>query len=235
MKKKEIFLRVLIGVGCIVAFTVLVFWRQHVVQTQRDQTIVSTISEWKTYGKPVQVQNMVRRDIPVYEKITITPLSSSLFEGYVTRDIQKRLRPGQTVFVDTASGARVEGVIRDVGGALDVDTGMFRVRAVFNQEVASSNHIVVAYVHTGTLKDVISIPNEIIADSDGEFFIWTVRDGHAYKQDVLLGERNGYGAVVLQGLHDGDMVVTQGQTQLSNGDKVRIVDMDNKEVARHIP
>jgi hypothetical protein len=233
MKKKEIFLRVLIGVGCIVAFTVLVFWRQHVVQTQRDQTIVSTISEWKTYGKPVQVQNMVRRDIPVYEKITITPLSSSLFEGYVTRDIQKRLRPGQTVFVDTASGARVEGVIRDVGGALDVDTGMFRVRAVFNQEVASSNHIVVAYVHTGTLKDVISIPNEIIADSDGEFFIWTVRDGHASKKNIILGERNGYGAVVLQGLHDGDMVVTQGQTQLSNGDKVRIA--DNKEGARHIP
>jgi hypothetical protein len=233
MKKKEFFIRVVIGVGCIMAFTLLVFWRQHVVQAQRDQTIVSTISEWKMHGKPVVVQDIAHEDMQVYEKITLTPLSKTSFEGYVTKDIQGRLRPGQTVFVDAPSGERVEGVIRDVGGALNVDTGMFRVRAIFDHEVASNNHIVVAYVHTGTLKDVISIPNEIIADNDGEFFIWTVRDGRAYKQNILLGERNGYGVIVLQGLHDGDMVVTQGQTQLSNGDKVRIV--DNKEVARHMP
>jgi multidrug efflux pump subunit AcrA (membrane-fusion protein) len=233
MKKKEFLLRVVIGVGCIIVFTLLVFWRQHIVQTQRDQTIVSTISEWKTYGKPIVVENIAHEDMQVYEKITITPLSQTLFEGYVTKDIQEQLRPGQTVSVDTEQGKRVFGVISCVGQALNVDTGMFRVRAVFDHEVASSNHIVVAYVHTGTLKDVISIPNEIIADNDGEFFIWTVRDGHAYKQNILLGERNGYGAVVLQGLRDGDMVVTAGQTQLSDGDKVRIV--DNKELERHMP
>lgn len=233
MKKKEIFLRVVIGVGCIAVFTLLVFWRQHVVQTQRNQTIVSTISEWKTHGKPVVVERIAHEDMQVYEKITLTPLTQTLFEGYVTRDIQGRLRPGQTVFADTPSGERVEGVIRDVGRALNMDTGMFRVRAAFDREVASSNHIVVAYVHTGTLKDIISIPNEIIAESDGGFFIWTVRDGYAYTQDVLLGESNGYGAVVLEGLHGGDMVVTAGQAQLSNGDQVSIV--DNTEVARHIP
>ena len=233
MKKREIFLRVVIGVGCIVAFTLLVFWRQHVVQKQRDQKIVSIISEWKTHGKPVVVEKIAHEDMRVYEKITLTPLSQTLCGGYVTRDIQERLRPGQAVFVDTPSGERVEGVIRDVGGALNVDTGMFRVRAAFDHAIASSNHIVVAYVHTGTLKDVITIPNEIIADSNGGFFIWTVRDGRTYKQSILLGQRNGYGAVVLQGLHDGDMAVIQGQTQLSNGDKVRIV--ENKELVRHIP
>jgi hypothetical protein len=233
MKKGEIFFRVLIGVGCIVAFTLLVFWRQHVVQTQRDQTIVSTISEWKTHGKPVVVQNVVRQDIKVYEKITITPLSKRIFEGYVTRDIQERLRPGQTVSVDTEQGEKFLGVINYVGRALNVDTGMFRVQAAFDHEIAASNHSIVAYVHIGTLEDVISIPNEIIIDSKGGFFIWTVRHGHAHKQDIRLGERNSYGAVILQGLHEGDMVVTQGQTQLSNGDMVRIV--DNKEVARYIP
>lgn len=233
MKKKGFFLRVVIGVGCIVAFTLLVFWRQHVVQTQRDQTIVSTISEWRTHGKPVVVENIAHEDMQVYEKITLTPLSQTLFEGYVTRDIQERLKLGQTVSVDTDQGERVLGVIRDVGRTLNVDTGMFWVRAEFDHEIASGNHIVVAYVHTGIRKDVISIPNEIIADSNGGFFVWTVRDGHAHKQDVILGERNGYGAVVLHGLHNGDMVVTAGQTQLSDGDKVRIV--DTTDVARHLP
>jgi hypothetical protein len=233
MKRKEIFLRVVIGVGCIVAFTLLVFWRQDVVQKKRDQVIVSTISEWKTHGKPVVVENIAHENLQVYEKITLTPLSKTSFEGYVTKDIQGHLRPEQTLFVDTPSGERVEGVISYVGQVLNVDTGMFRVGAVFDHEVVSNNHIVVAYAHTGTLKSVIRIPNEIIADSKGGFFVWTVRDGHAYKQGVLLGERNNYGAVVLQGLHDGDMAVIQGQTQLSDGDKVRIV--DNKELARHIP
>jgi multidrug efflux pump subunit AcrA (membrane-fusion protein) len=233
VKKKKFLLRVVIGVGCIVAFTLLVFWRQDVVQTQRDQTIVSTISEWRTHGKPVVVENIAHEDMQVYEKITLTPLSQRLFEGYVTRDIQERLRPGQTVFVDTEQGGKILGVIRYVGQTLNVDTGMFRVRAAFDHAVVLNNHIVVAYVHTGTLHDVIRIPNEIIDDSNGKFFIWAIRDGRAYTQNVLLGERNGYGAVVLQGLHDGDMVVTQGQTQLSNGDKVRIV--NNTEVARHLP
>lgn len=233
MKKREFFLRVLIGLGCIVAFTFLVFWRQHVVQTNRDQAIVSTISEWEQHGKPVIVQKIAHEDMKIYEKITITPLSKTLFDGYVTKDIQEQLRSGQTVDVNQEQGGRVFGVISYVGQALNVDTGMFRVRAAFDHEVTLSNHIVVGYVHTGTLKDVISIPNEIIADSDGEFFIWTVRDGRAYKQNILLGERNGYGAVVLQGLLDGDMVVTAGQTQLLNGDKVDIV--ADKEVARDIP
>lgn len=233
MKKREFFLRVLIGLGCIVAFTFLVFWRQHIVQTKRDQAIVSTIAEWEMHGKPVIVQNIARQDVKIYEKITITPLSKKLFEGYVTKDIQERLRPGQSVDINQEQGERFFGVISYVGQALNVATGMFLVRAAFDHEVALSNHIIVAYVHTGTLNDVISIPNEIIADSDGEFFIWTVQDGRAHKQNVLLGEKNGYGAVVLQGLLDGDMVVIQGQTQLLNGDKVDIV--GDKEVVRDIP
>jgi hypothetical protein len=224
MRKREFLLKVFIGLGCIVVFTLLVFWRQHVVQKQRDQAIVSTIAAWERHGKPVIVQNIAYQDMKVYTKITITPLSKTLFEGYVTKDIQERLGVGQSVYVNQEQGERVFGVIRYVGQALNVDTGMFRVRAAFDHEVALGNHIVVAYVHTGTLNDVIRIPNEIIADSKGKFFIWTVRDGRAYKQNVLLGERNGYSAVVSQGLLDGDMVVLQGQTQLVDGDKVHIVD-----------
>jgi hypothetical protein len=224
MKKNEFFLRVLIGLGCIIAFTILVLWRQQVVRTQRDRTIVSTISEWKEHGKPVVVQDIAREDMRVYEKITLTPLSKTLFEGYVTKDFQEQLQAGQRVFVDTEQGKKVVGVINYVGQALNIDTGMFRVRATFDREVALDNHIVVAYVHIDTLHDIISIPNEVVTEIDGEFFVWTVRDGHAYKQNILIGESNDYGAVVLQGLYDGDMVVIQGQTQLVHGDKVRIED-----------
>lgn len=233
MKKREFLFRVFIGVGCIVVFTSLVVWRQHVVRSQREQNIVSTISEWETHGKPVRVQKVARQDMKVYEKIAITPLSATVYEGYVTKDIQGQLKTGQTVYTDTEGEKRVFGVIKYVGRTLDMDTGMFRVRATFGPEVRLRKHIIVAYVHTGTLTDVISIPNEILAQDKGEFFIWTVRDGRASRQNVLLGERNAYGTVVLQGLHVGDMIVTQGQTQLSGGDKVRI--MDNKEVVRHIP
>jgi len=233
MKKREFLLRAFIGVGCIVVFTSLIVWRQHVIRSQREQKIVSTISEWETHGKPVRIQNVAHQDMRVYEKITITPLSPTIYEGYVTKDIQERLRPGQTVYVDTDQGEREFGMIRYVDHVLDIDTGMFRVRAAFGPEVTLSKHIIVAYAHINTLKDVMRIPNEIITEEEGEFFAWTVRDGHAYRQNILLGERNGYGTVVLQGLHVGDMIVIQGQTQLSDGDKVRIV--DGQEVARHIP
>jgi hypothetical protein len=233
MKKSKFLLRVVIGVGCIIAFTILVFWRQQVIQTQRDRIIVSTIAEWEAYGKPVVVQDIAREDMRVYEKISLTPLSKTLFEGYVTKDFHEQLQTGQKVFADTEQGERVVGVINYVGQALNIDTGMFRVRAAFDREVALDSHIVVAYVHIKTLHDIISIPNEVVTELKGEFFVWAVRDGHAYKQTVFIGESNDYGSVVLQGLRDGDMVVIQGQTQLVHGDKVRIV--DNKKVMRHMP
>lgn len=229
MKKREFVLKVSIGLGCIAAFILLVSWKQNVVQTKRDQDIVSTISEWEKSGKPVIVQKIAHTNMKVYTKITITPLSKKLFEGYVTKSVQEQLRTGQSVYIEE-KGGKFFGSIRYVGQAINVDTGMFRVRVAFNHDVEPGHHIIVGYVHTGTMKNVISVPNEIIDSEDEKYFLWKIRDGYAYKQNVVLGDRNSYGAIVVKGLHDGDMVVIEGQTQLSNNDRVKIV--GNKEVVR---
>jgi hypothetical protein len=222
MNKKIVALRGLIVLGCMVAFVLLVLWRQDVVRMQREKTIVSTISEWKRHGKPVVVKEIAHEDMKLYTKISITPLSKSLFEGYVTKDIQEKLRPGQEIFIETEKGRRF-GVIKDVDRAIDVDSGMFRLCAAFNPVVDLSNHIAVGHVHVDTKRSVVSVLNEIIENEDGKFFIWKIQDGHAVRQNVILGFRNGYRAVVLKGLHDGDMVVVEGHTQLYEKDKVEIL------------
>jgi hypothetical protein len=222
MNKRVIALRGLIVLGCVVAFVLLVLWRQDVVRMQRGKTIVSTISEWQRHGKPVVVKEIAHEDMKVYTKISITPLSKTLFEGYVTKDIQERLRPGQEIFIETEKGRRF-GVIKDVNRAMDVDSGMFRIRAAFNPVVNLRHHIAVGDVHVDTKRNVVSVPHEIIENENGKFFIWKIEDGHAARQNVILGFRNGYRAVILKGLHDGDMVVVEGHTQLYEKDKVKIL------------
>jgi multidrug efflux pump subunit AcrA (membrane-fusion protein) len=189
---------------------------------KRGQAIVSTISEWERFGKPVLAQNIARKDTKVFTKMTLRPLSKTLCEGYVTRDIRDKLKSGQSIFVD-AEGGRVWGAIRSVGQALNVDTGMFQVRVAFERGFGALQHSVVGYIHTGTIKNVISVPNEVIDTEDKKTFVWKIQDGYALRQPVVLGERNGFSAVVLDGLRDGDMVVIAGQTQLSDKERVQIV------------
>lgn len=222
MNKRIIVLRGFIVLGCVVAFILLVLWKQNVVRMHRGKAIVSTISEWKAHGKPVVVEKIVKKDMKVYIKITLMPLSKTLFEGDVTKDTQEKLKPGQEIFIETEKGRRF-GVIKDVDRAMDVDSGMFRIRAIFNPILNLSHHIAVGNVHIGTERNVVSVPNEIIEDENGKYFLWMIRDGRAHKQDIVLGVRDGYRAVVKAGLVDGDMVVVEGHTQLFDKDRVNIV------------
>jgi hypothetical protein len=222
MKKNGLKVKVLIGLGCAAIVVLPVLWRQHVVRMKRNQTIVSTISEWEKFGKPVLAQKIARKDMKVFTKITIMPLSKTLYEGYVTRDIRDKLRSGQSVFVD-AGGERVGGSIISVGQALTMDTGMFQVRVTFERGVGALQHSVVGYAHTGTIRNVISVPNEAIDAVASKTIVWKIQDGYASRQPVILGERNGFSAVVIDGLRDGDMVVVAGQTQLSDKERVQIV------------
>jgi hypothetical protein len=225
MNKSRFKLKVLITLGCVVFFVLPVILRQRAVRMKRERAIVSNISEWKKFGKPVFVQKIARRDMKVFTKISLMPLSKTLFEGYVTTAIQRRLIAGQTVLVDTEQGEKIVG--RYVGQRLNVDTGMFQVRVATDHAFEPLHHIVVGYVHTGTIKNIISVPNEIIDVEKGKPFVWKIKDGCSFRQPIALGERNDYGAIVLQGLVDGDMVVIRGQTQLADGDKVQIADYKN--------
>lgn len=198
-----------------------IFMKQQDVRLRRNKIIASTFSEWRNNGKPVVVKEILPKDVYLFTKLTLRPLGEKTFEGYVPKIIWKKLAKGQDIYI-TPESANAVGHITEISRDISLDTGMFRVKAVFEEPVNSGNWQVVC-VNTGILPDVICVPDNIIDRENGKAYIWKVEDGRAVRQPLEVGEDNGYGAVILEGLQEGELAVYEGFTRLSEGDLVDII------------
>jgi membrane fusion protein (multidrug efflux system) len=67
------------------------------------------------------------------------------------------------------------------------------------------------------------VPESAILQRAQGAIVYTIAGDKASEVKVTLGKRVDGKVEVLQGLSDGDMVVTAGNAQLSNGAKVEVV------------
>ena len=213
--------RNLIYLACGLVFLLAVIFKQAMITSKRNEKIVSAFSEWQQYGKPVVVETIQKKDVLSYTKVTAWQLDSHTFKGHTSKTVRDQLRIGQEM-VFKYEKLKHKGVISKIADEISLDTGMYAIQVSF-EDSFDSPEWVVAYAHTGTIKDVIDIPNEVIEKNGEEFLVWKVEDGRAVKQTVTIQQRDGYGAIVGSGIQEGDMVVFEGFTQLNEGDKVRIV------------
>lgn len=220
--KSETQKRVLLWLVLVGVFLLLVLWKQSVIRAKRAREIVSIYVQWEERGRPVVTEKISRGDVKVYTKVTLNKTSQGLFEGYVSRSVWEKLIPGGEFYVET-EGRKIFGRIEEVGEEMDVDTGMFRLEASLDQPLGPEKTRVIGYAHTATMKDVLSVPGEILDEEGGKIFLWKVIDGVVRRQEVLPGESNGYGTVILEGIAEGDEVVVKGYTQLKDNGKVDIV------------
>jgi hypothetical protein len=214
--------RVSIYLVCIIVFVALTLVKQNHIHSKRNRPIVSIFDEWQEHGKPVTVGRIVAKDVPVYTKLTVWPVSDNRFETYVSKRVQQTIQQGQSVCL-LIDNKEVSGKILQVSKEISLDTGMYRVQLEF-AGVCDLESWVVVFVQTKALEKVIWIPNNIIETENGEVYVWKIKEGHAVKQPIKIGERNGYGAVVLEGLCSGDLVVYKGVNQLFEDELVTIIE-----------
>lgn len=208
-------------VGIILVCFASVFIRIGLVQSDRGRTIVSFVSEWGRYGKPVTVEEVKAADIPVYTKFTVTISSDKLAAGFVTGDIKDKLKEGQDVYF--TEGDAPCGEILTLGQELDINTGMFPIEVEFREPVTALGLISVVFARTQTLKDVLVVPNSILDISQSNYYLWKIENGKAKRIQVKIDSRNGYGTVISEGINSGDLIVFNGRSMLSENDLVRIV------------
>jgi len=221
--------QILIYFICVLLFIAFVIAKQQQVRFRRNKPIVSTFSQWQQNGKPVFVKLVLPKNVPLFEKLTLRPVDNGTFDGYVPKATQEKLAIGQDIYVELGSNSIV-GSISEISNDVSLDTGMFYLKVAFKKPVDVSDWLVV-YVHIDTLSNVICVPNTIIDHEDGRYILWVVVDGYARRRTVAIKRRDGYGAVIAEGLEAGDYVVTRGFTQLSDNDKVNILDStDIKEI-----
>ena len=216
--------RILIYLSCIVVIVFLIVIKRSVITAKRNVKTISTFSEWQEKGKPVIVEKVVNRDVDFYTKITVVQASGNYYEGYVPKTVQVKLRPGQSLYVD-GEEKNIEGKITEVDDEIDMDSGMFCVRLFFENRVNIIDNVVIVYVNTGTLSDVICVPNAVVDREGDDYVLWVAEKGRARKKTVTIGQRNGYGFIIAQGLRIGEMVIVDGFTQLLDNDKLNVLNI----------
>lgn len=138
----------------------------------------------------------------------------------------------------TAAGARVEfssslegqtdlwpGQLIRADAEIDAATQQVFVVAQIKADAASSASLKLGqYLHARiqgrTLKDALAIPNSAVYQGA---YVYVVRNGRLYRQDIRVRWRDRQHSVVEQGLADGDQVIVTLLGQVTSGTAVSIV------------
>ncbi|MDB5715217.1 MAG: efflux transporter periplasmic adaptor subunit [Sphingomonadales bacterium] len=132
-----------------------------------------------------------------------------------------RFHAGQAITIDVLSGgtpvtAKVVGVDPAVDATTRLASVFARVPATFAVGAPLRGHISVGGTASG-----VTIPYAALLDDGGKSFVFVIDKGVVTKRDVLPGNSSGDRVTILNGLKQGEHVVTEGGTALEDGMKIR--------------
>lgn len=117
-----------------------------------------------------------------------------------------------------------EGCLYMLDNVVNPETGMIKLRASFenkNRELWPGQFIRTR-LHLSTQKDAILIPQEAVQRTVRGPIVYIVNeDSTVEPRQVALGQRQDDQILVLEGVREGERVVTEGQLNLSQGAKVK--------------
>ncbi|MBV8911640.1 MAG: efflux RND transporter periplasmic adaptor subunit, partial [Acetobacteraceae bacterium] len=119
------------------------------------------------------------------------------------------------------------GALTSIDNQVDVTTGTVKLRATFgnDDELLFPNQFVNAKLLADTLHDALAIPSAAVQRGEPGTFVFLIGDdGTVHVQKVTLGPVDGLNVAVLDGLKEGDKVVTDGADRLRDGAKVTVPD-----------
>lgn len=138
---------------------------------------------------------------------------------------------GQPVAVKV--GAKTyQGKVSFVDQALDQNTQTFAVTAQL-QPVSGLSLAPGQYVHVtqrvATQRGALMVPGLSVQTQIGSYFVFIVQAKHAQQTTVTLGRRINGGVVITGGLVPGQLVVTEGASQLRQGTPIKVSSISNQE------
>jgi membrane fusion protein (multidrug efflux system) len=168
--------------------------------------------------------NMIGTDQNVYKVTDFDPLQAIL---YVPEHEMAKINKNQPaeIKVDALPGKSFKAHVERISPIVDPATGTFKVTVVIddkNEKLKPGMFGRVKIVYDTRLSTKM-IPKAAVMSEDQTQTVFVVRDSLAYKKVIVTGYVNGINIEVLEGLDDGEIVVTTGQGSLKDSAKVNVV------------
>lgn len=165
--------------------------------------------------------------------VTITQLQPITVTFQVPQDVLPEVMQAQAagqakVVASTRDGSRhlADGELVFVDSQVDAGTGQILLKAQFTNEnrMLWPGEFVAARLLLRVQPQAVVVPSRAVQRDQNGAYVYVVDADHAAQsRPVKLGVANGDQQVVEQGIHVGDTVVLDGQSQLTPGAKVNVV------------
>ena len=128
------------------------------------------------------------------------------------------------ISVEALGGRTYQGGIITKGVEADGTTHTYDIKIHLQNADHSLLPGMVCQVSVSGTTDAVQMSVPITAvqkNAKGERFVWTVKNGKAYRNVVTTGRASGNRIAIEQGLAEGEQVVTEGYQKLSEGTEIK--------------
>ena len=152
-------------------------------------------------------------------------------------EIAKAMREGKPAVLATNHGAGLlasvgptpldRGTLTVLDNQVDQATGTIKLKAVFpNADLKLwPGGFVGVRLRVDTARDAITVPDAAVQRGPRGSFLYVIgADGTVTRRDITVGHEDAQAAIITDGLREGELVVTDGASRLSEGTKVRVTD-----------
>lgn len=172
----------------------------------------------------IKIGNMIGTDQQVFQVTDFDPIQATL---YVPEHERSKIRVGQRseLTADALPGQLFFGSVERISPTIDPTTGTFKVTVYMDQgqeELRPGMFGRVKIVYD-TRENTRMIPKAAIISEDEIQSVFVIKDSLAYRKVIRTGYVNGTFIEVIDGLNEGEIVVTTGQGSLTDSTKVNIV------------
>lgn len=168
--------------------------------------------------------NMIGTDQQLYRVTDFTPLMAIL---HVPEHEMSKIRKNQRAELraDALPNQIFVGHVERISPVVDTQTGTFKVTVYVDQtedllRPGMFSRVRIVY---DTRQNTRMIPRSAVITEDLNQSVFVIKDSLAFKQSIQTGYNNGLNVEVIEGLEDGEIVVTIGQGSLQDSTKVNII------------
>lgn len=165
--------------------------------------------------------------------LTVMDTSQVVARAHIPQEQAALIKTGDTARINTAEAGEVAGKVVLVSPALDPNSTTVEVwiQAPNREGKLRPGSTVQVSMVAKTVKDAIVIPTvALLTSSDGTNTVMLAgSDGRAHQQAVKAGIHHGDVVQIVEGLKDGDRVVSSGAYGLPEKTKIKIVEAAQKD------
>lgn len=166
---------------------------------------------------------------PGMDMATIAKINRMIIKFYVNENEIQDIHSGDktTVWSDSKPDLKITGRVTEIAKSASSDSRTFQVKAEFpnnSDKWFKPGMFVKVNVTLSTKKDVIAIPNESILHLDNKNLVYVIKNSKPVEKEIKAGMTDGNFTEVMNGITDGDSLITAGMENLTDNSILKITD-----------